>query len=113
GIAVGAGEVESGGHAGGVAPTYVPLFPSRSHPAKQTQDVQLSYSNPHSITLTINGYYAYPAGPKLSGRNTDVIDTGTYQRVGFIGPSEDLLEVDFENGSIARVGNQYGVGRQL
>ena len=96
----------------GVQP-YVHVFDLSADPPQQTQDVQLSYSNPHWITFTINGDYAYPAGPKFSGRNTDVIDTGTYQRVGVIGPSEDLLEVDFENGSIARVGNQYGVGRQL
>ncbi len=73
--------------------------------------MRLSYANPHWVTFTIDGDYAYPSGPKFGGRNVDVIDTSTYQRVGSIGPSEDMLEIDFENGLITRVGNQYGVGR--
>ena len=87
------------------------VFDVTADPPQQIQDVTLSYANPHWVTFTINGDFAYPSGPKLSGRNTDVIDTSTYERVGFIGPSEDLLEVDFENGVIVRVGNQFGVGR--
>ena len=91
---------------------YVHVFDVTTSPPQQIQDVMLSYANPHWITFTINGDYAYPAGPKLSGRPTDVVDSGSYMRVGSIGPSEDLLEVDIEKGLIARVGNQYGVGRQ-
>ena len=91
---------------------YIHVFDVTVSPPQQTVDVGLSYANPHWVTFTINGDYAYPSGPKLSGRPTDVIDTSTYQRVGAIGPSEDLLEVDFEGGFIARVGNQFGVGRQ-
>ena len=90
---------------------YVHVFDVTTRPPRQIQDVMLSYANPHWITFTINGDYAYPAGPKLSGRPTDVVDTASYQRIGSIGPSEDLLEVDIEKGLIARVGNQYGVGR--
>ena len=87
------------------------VFDVTRSPPQQIRDVALSYTNPHWVTFTINGDFAYPAGPKFGGRNTDVIDTSTYARVASIGPSEDLLEVDFEHGRIVRVGNQFGVGR--
>jgi DNA-binding beta-propeller fold protein YncE len=87
------------------------VFDVTVSPPQQIRDVKLSYSNPHWVTFTINGDFAYPSGPKLGGHSTDVIDTSTYERVASIGPSEDLLEVDFENGRIVRVGNQFGVGR--
>lgn len=90
---------------------FVHVFDVTVDPPRQIQDVRLSYTGPHWVTFSINGDFAYPSGPKFSGRNTDVIDTSTYERVGFIGPSEDLLEVDFENELIVRVGNQFGVGR--
>jgi hypothetical protein len=87
------------------------VFDVTRSPPQQIRDVALSYTNPHWVTFTINGDFAYPAGPKFGGRNTDVIDTSTYARVASIGPSEDLLEVDVEHGRIVRVGNQFGVGR--
>jgi len=53
-----------------------------------------------------------PGGGILSGGNGPGYQTNdTYERVTSIGPSEDLLEVDFEHGQIVRVGNQFGVGR--
>jgi DNA-binding beta-propeller fold protein YncE len=87
------------------------VFDVTTDPPTPLRDVTISYTGPHWITFTINGDYAYPAGPKGQGHNTDVIDTSTYQRVGSIGPSEDLLEVDFDSGVISQVGNQFGVGR--
>jgi hypothetical protein len=87
------------------------VFDVTRSPPQQIQEVRLSYTNPHWVTFTIKGDFAYPAGPKLGGRPTDVIDTSTYTRVTSIGPSEDLLEVDVEQGRIVRVGNQFGVGR--
>ena len=48
---------------------------------------------------------------KNSGRNTDIIDTTTYNRIGQIGPSEKLLEIDFNNGVVTAVGKQFGIGR--
>ena len=87
------------------------VFDVTTDPPTPLRDVTISYSGPHWITFTIDGDYAYPSGPKGQGRNTDVIDTSTYQRAGSIGPSEDLLEVDFDSGVITQVGNQFGVGR--
>ena len=40
-----------------------------------------------------------------------MIDAATYQRVGGLGPSEDLVEIDSSGGSPSAVGNQFGVGR--
>ena len=65
----------------------------------------------HWLTFSIDGRFAYVAGRKGSGDRTDVIDAASYQRVGSIGPSEDLLEVDFRDGSVVAVGNQFGIGR--
>jgi hypothetical protein len=31
--------------------------------------------------------------------------------VGLIGSSEDMIEIDFADGMVSRVGDQYGVGR--
>jgi hypothetical protein len=31
--------------------------------------------------------------------------------VGLIGSSEDMIEIDFADGKVSRVGDQYGVGR--
>jgi hypothetical protein len=31
--------------------------------------------------------------------------------VGLIGSSEDMIEIDFTNGKISRVGDQFGIGR--
>jgi hypothetical protein len=66
---------------------------------------------PHWLTFGIDGRFAYVAGRKGAGDDTDVIDVATHQRVSNLRPSEDLLEVDFAAGSVAAVGNQFGVGR--
>jgi DNA-binding beta-propeller fold protein YncE len=65
----------------------------------------------HWLTFSVDGRFAYVAGRKGNGDRTDVIDAASYQRVGSIGPSEDLLEVDFSDGLVVGVGNQFGVGR--
>ena len=90
---------------------FIHVFDVTVSPPRHIHAVRLSYTHPHWVTFTINGDFAYPAGPKRGGRPTDVIDTSTYARVTAIGPSEDLLEVDVEHGRIVRVGNQFGVGR--
>ena len=66
---------------------------------------------PHWITFSIDGRFAYVAGRKGSEDVTDVIDVPAYQRASSLGPSEDLLEIDFADGSLVAVGNQFGIGR--
>jgi len=65
----------------------------------------------HWLTFTIRGDYAYVAPNKNSDDETEVFDTRAHKPVGGIGSSEDMLEIDFEDGKIIRVGDQYGIGR--
>ena len=65
----------------------------------------------HWLTFSIDGRFAYVAGRKGSDDVTDVIDVPTYQRVGSLKASEDLLEIDFAGGVVVAVGNQFGIGR--
>jgi hypothetical protein len=66
----------------------------------------------HWLTFTIAGDYAYVAPNKHSEDGTEVFDARNHASVGMIGSSEDLLEIDFANGKITRVGDQYGIGRR-
>jgi len=66
----------------------------------------------HWLTFSINGDYAYVAPNKNSANGTEIFDARSHASVGMIGSSEDLLEIDFENGKIARVGDQFGIGRR-
>jgi hypothetical protein len=93
----------------GSAPV-VHVFDMTTSPPRERQPVAVSNVS-HWLTFSIDGRYAYVAGRKGAGDPTDVIDASTYQRVNVLGPSEDLLEVDFAAGSVAAVGNQFGIGR--
>jgi hypothetical protein len=42
----------------------------------------------------------------------EIFDARTHTSVGVIGSSGDLLEIDFANGKITQVGDQYGIGRR-
>ncbi len=66
----------------------------------------------HWVTFTINGDYAYVAPNKHSEDGTEIFDARSHASVGVIGSSEDLLEIDFADGKISRVGDQYGIGRR-
>jgi hypothetical protein len=88
----------------------VHVFDMTASPPQERQPVAVS-NVPHWLTFSIDGRYAYVAGRKGSEDPTDVIDAVSYQRVGSLGPSEDLLEVDFADGTPVAVGNQFGIGR--
>ncbi len=66
----------------------------------------------HWLTFDIDGDYGYVAPNKNSADRTEIFDTRTHASIGTIGASEDMLEVDFANGKISRVGDQYGIGRR-
>jgi DNA-binding beta-propeller fold protein YncE len=89
---------------------YVHVFDMQVAPPRELRVVPISNVS-HWLTFSIDGRFAYVAGRKGSGDRTDVIDAATYARVSSIGPSEDLLEVDFDAGSVVNVGNQFGIGR--
>jgi hypothetical protein len=65
----------------------------------------------HWLTFDIEGNYAYVAPNKSSDDATEVFDAHTHKSVGLIGSSEDMIEIDFADGKVSRVGDQYGVGR--
>jgi hypothetical protein len=89
----------------------VHVYAMTTMPPRQTHLVRVSNPSPHWITFSVDGRLAYVAGRKGSDDATDVIDTTTYERVGHLSPSEDLLEVDLRGQVVTRVGNQFGVGR--
>jgi hypothetical protein len=66
----------------------------------------------HWLTFDIEGDYAYVAPNKGSNDATEIFNARTHTSDGVIGASEDLLEIDFTNGRISRVGDQYGIGRR-
>jgi hypothetical protein len=65
----------------------------------------------HWLTFDIEGNYAYVAPNKSSDDTTEIFDAHTHKFVGTIGSSEDMIEIDFADGKVSRVGDQYGVGR--
>jgi hypothetical protein len=65
----------------------------------------------HWMTFDIEGKYAYVAPNKSSDDATEIFDAHTHQSLGLIGSSEDMIEIDFADGKVSRVGDQYGVGR--
>jgi DNA-binding beta-propeller fold protein YncE len=88
----------------------VHVFDMKASPPQELRAVAVSHV-PHWLTFGIDGRFAYVAGRKGSEDATDVIEVSTSLRVSNLGPSEDLLEVDFAGGSLVAVGNQFGIGR--
>jgi hypothetical protein len=66
----------------------------------------------HWLTFDIKGDFGYVAPNKNSVDRTEIFDARTHASAGVIGSSEDLLEIDFTNGKISQVGDQYGIGRR-
>ena len=65
----------------------------------------------HWLTFDLRGDYAYVAPRKNSDDGTEIFNARTHASVGVIGSSEDMIEIDFADGQISLVGDQYGVGR--
>ena len=65
----------------------------------------------HWVTFDVKGDYAYVAPSKNASYETEVFDARTDKSVGLIESSEDMIEIDFVDGRISRVGDQYGIGR--
>jgi hypothetical protein len=65
----------------------------------------------HWLTFDLKGDYAYVAPNKNSDDGTEIFNAHTHVSVGLIDSSEDMVEIDFLEGRISRVGDQYGIGR--
>jgi hypothetical protein len=78
---------------------------------KQTLTLR-SGQGSHWLTFSIRGDYGYIAPRKSDASGTEIFDARTHSAVGMIGSSEDMLEIDFVDGRIRQVGDQYGIGRR-
>ena len=66
----------------------------------------------HWLTFSINGDFGYVAPYKNRDDGTEIFEARSHRSVGVIGSSEDMLEVDFADGKVIRVGDQFGIGRK-
>jgi len=66
----------------------------------------------HWVTFSINGDFGYVAPVKNTDGPTEIFSVATHMPAGAIGSSEDMIEIDFADGKIVRVGDQYGIGRR-
>jgi hypothetical protein len=66
----------------------------------------------HWLTFDLKGDYAYVAPEKNSSDGTEIFSVRGHQYIGTIGSSEDMLEIDFVDGKVTQVGDQYGIGRR-
>jgi hypothetical protein len=78
---------------------------------KQTLTLK-SGQGSHWLTFDVRGNYGYVAPNKNSSDGTEIFNARTHTSLGRIGSSEDLLEIEFADGKISRVGDQYGIGRR-
>lgn len=91
---------------------YIHVFDVSLLPPTQIASIPVSGGTTHWVTFNNDGRFAYPGGPHYTTLPVDVIDTQTRQKVTSIAASRNLLEVDFEAGTVVDVGKQYGVGRE-
>ena len=80
-------------------------------PKLKEQLILRSQGGSHWLTFDLKGDYAYVAPSKNSDDATEVFNVHTHTSVGSISSSEDMIEIDFTDGKISRVGDQYGIGR--
>jgi DNA-binding beta-propeller fold protein YncE len=78
---------------------------------KQTLTLQ-SGRGSHWLTFDIKGDYGYVAPNKNSSDGTEIFNARSHTSIGLIGSTEDMIEIDFADGKISRVGDQYGIGRR-
>lgn len=71
-----------------------------------------SLGESHWLTFDIKGDYGYVAPNKNRDDRTEIFNARTHISVGLIGSTEDMIEIDFVDGKISRVGDQYGIERR-
>jgi hypothetical protein len=64
-----------------------------------------------SFPFDHEGNYAYVAPNKSSVDATKIFGAHTHESLGLTGSTEDMIEIDFADGKVSRVGDQCGVGR--
>jgi hypothetical protein len=66
----------------------------------------------HWLTFDATGDHGYVAPGKSSSDGTEIFDLHTHSSLGVIGSTEDMIAVEFVDGKISRVGDQFGIGRR-
>ena len=66
----------------------------------------------HWLTFDLKGDFGYIAPNKNSSDGTEIFNARIHASLGLIGSSEDMIAIEFTNGKISRVGDQYGIGRR-
>ena len=78
---------------------------------KQTLTLKSGHGS-HWLTFDVTGDHGYVAPGKGSNDGTEIFDLRTHASLGVIGSSEDLIAIEFVDGKISRLGDQYGIGRR-
>ena len=78
---------------------------------KQTLTLKSGHGS-HWLTFDIKGNYGYVGPNKNSSDGTEIFNARTHTSLGLIASTEDMIEIDFADGKIDRVGDQYGIGRR-
>jgi hypothetical protein len=86
------------------------IFDAREMPPKQVASIALR-EQPGWITFSIDGRYGYPSTGEVVETKTRKIVAALADEEGRPVHSEKMLEVDWADGKVARVGNQFGIGR--
>jgi len=66
----------------------------------------------HWLTFDATGDHGYVAPGKSSSDGTEIFDPHTHSSLGVIGSTEDMIAIEFVDGKISRVGDQFGIGRR-
>ncbi len=86
------------------------IFDATIMPPKQHASIELR-DEPGWVTFTIDGQYAYPStGEVIDVKSRTIVATLTDEERRAV-QSEKMMEIDTRNGKVARVGNQFGIGR--
>jgi len=78
---------------------------------KQTLTLKSGHGS-HWLTFDIKGNYGYVGPNKNSSDGTEIFNARTHTSLGRIASTEDMIEIEFADGKISRVGDQYGIGRR-
>jgi DNA-binding beta-propeller fold protein YncE len=87
------------------------VFDATTSPPKHLAEIPLEFE-PGWINFSIDGRYAYPS-------TADIIDPKTRKIIGVLkdehgqrAMSEKLLQVNFRDGTVTEMGNQFAIGRR-
>ena len=88
------------------------IFDATVMPPKQGATIKLS-DFPGWISFSMDGKFAYASTGDIIDVATRKIITTLKDEKGHQVQSEKLLDLEIENGKVARTGNQFGVGEKI